>query len=322
MKITSVYPADIAFRHVFAKANIPIRHMPPPVYHNLRQKCLAILSTLYVRASSPPDILEKLSHKRIDINVSSPLDPEHRPTPAVLASAFSSVMTAMRHSINIFAVPYPDKPGILAIVEVKYSPPFLFDWSLVHRSYGGHLCNILDASIRTFGLTVNERGLYVRIPEIEDVSPGQSLFFLTRKLDDVLQFMGLDVAEYRAGWTRPEQMFAFLARNRFMTKSAYTRQEVNANYRKKAGQNVYKQFVNDWLPGWDTEGGRGSGGGTFHPQVGGEGSKGWRRDQIAQRAAVLQEALDRFGKRAKYNVLMLQWRRRNKLIQKVQTIYT
>lgn len=287
---------------------LPTPRMPPFVYHHLRQKYISILSAFYLHVGSPTESPEKSSHGDIDILVSSPRDPIHPPAPAVLTTALSAVKTINSGSIKSFAVPYPDEPGVFVQVDVGVCKPALFEWELFHTSYGD-LWNILGTAIRSFGLTANDRGLHVRIREIEAVERKQSLVFLTCEPEAVLRFLGLDVAEYRAGWTRVEDMFAFLVRNRFMTKEAYVRRELKCNDRKRMLQrDVYRRFIDDWMPGWD----EGSGGGAVHLQKEGGDDNEWEGIRKARRIAVLQEALDQFGKRPEYDAKMVEWRAKRK----------
>ncbi|MCJ1270512.1 hypothetical protein MMC22_010409 [Lobaria immixta] len=288
---------------------LPTPRMPPSVYFHFRQKCLSVLSALYVHVASPADCPEKSSHGDIDILVSSPLDPAHPPTPAVLATTLCAVKTINSGPVKSFAVPYPDEPGKFVQVDVKVCGPALFDWELFHNSYGD-LWNILGTSIRSFGLTVNHRGLHVRIREIEAVERKQSLLFLTCEPDAVLRFVGLDLAEYRDGWTRVEDMFAFLVRSRFSTKEAYVRRELKANDRKRmAGREIYRRFVEDWMPVWDD--GRGRGGSVYPPKEG-EDDEEWEETRKPRRTAVLQEALNRFGKQAEYDAKVAEWKAKRK----------
>lgn len=124
----------------------------------------------------------------------------------------------------------------------------------------------------------------------------------------MLRFLGLDVAEYRAGWTTVEDMFAFLSGNRFMTKEAYVRRDLKGNDRKRmAGRDIYRRFVDDWMPGWGYRGGA-----AMFQQKGKEDAEEWEDIRKAQRTAVLQEALDRFGKRAEYDKKLAEWMTKRK----------
>lgn len=287
-------------------SKLPTPRMPPSVYHHLRQTYISLLSSLYERVASPVACPEKSSHGDIDILVSSPRDPTQPPTPAILAHTLSAVKTINSGPVKSFAVPYPDEPGNFVQVDVQVCKPALFDWELFHSSYGD-LWNILGTAIRSFGLTVNHRGLHLRIREIEAVERKQSLLFLTCEPDAVLRFVGLDVAEYHTGWTRVDDMFAFLARSRFSTKEAYVRRELKANDRKRmAGREIYRRFVEDWMPRWT------DGGNADFPQKGGEDDEEWEEIRKARRTAVLQEALDQFGQQAEYDAKVAEWKAKRK----------
>lgn len=286
---------------IFAN-ELPTPRMSPVVYGHLRLKYISILSTLYERVDSSADAPEKSSYGDIDILVSSPRDSAHPPTSAILTTALCAVKSidSEETDVKYFAVPYPDEPGIFVQVDVQIcTTPALFDWKLFHSSYGD-MWNILGTAIRIFGLTANNRGLHVHIHDPEAVTQhhveqNKFLLFLTCEPDAVLRFVGLSVAEYRAGWTRLEDMFAFLARNRFMTKEAYMPRELKASDRRRIrDRDIYRRFIEDWVPGW-SDGGGGCGGGK------------WEEIRKARQTAVLHEALDQFGKRAEYDAMLVDW---------------
>lgn len=278
--------------------------MPQSVYDYLCRQYVSILTELYMYVASPADTPGKSSHGTIDILVSSPVDSGHPPTLAVVATTLSAFHVINWGTVKSFAVLYPDVTGVFVQLDVQVCSPALFDWQLCYHSYGD-LWNILGTSISSVGLTANHRGLHLRIREIEAIERKSSHLFLTCHPDTVLRFVGLNVAEYHAGWNKVEDMFAFLARNRFMTKEAYVRRELKANDRNRL-RDVYRQFVEDWMPGWDDGGGGRSGGGAVRPQKEGEKDE-WKDSRRAQRRAVLQEALYRFGKRNEYDAKIVAW---------------
>lgn len=255
---------------------------------------------------SPPDFPEKSSHGDIDILVSSPLDPAHPPTPAVLATALSAVKTFSQGPMQFFAVPSPDQLGQYVQVDVQVCSPALFDWEVFHASYGD-FWNILGTAVNGLGLITNNRGLHLRVGQIGAIERKkrkltkserkESLLFLTCEPDAVLRFLGLDVAEYRAGWITAGGLFAFLARNRFMTKQAY----VEGVPKRLAQREMYRRFVFGWMRHWSYQGAT-----TMYQQTREEDVKQWKHIREAQQTAVLQEALDRFGKRAEYDQKMAE----------------
>lgn len=166
----------------------------------------------------------------------------------------------------------------------------LFEWQLFHTSYGD-FWNILGTAIRPFGLTANERGLFLRISEIEDADKNRSLVFLCSEPDAVLMFCtGMDVDEYNRGWKSVGDMFEWLSRGRFMRKESFVRSRLKANDRKRIGQReVYRRFVEECVPGWTERNPEG-------------------RNELDTREGVLEEALQLFGKREDYERKIEEWR--------------
>ncbi len=96
-------------------------------------------------------------------------------------------------------------------------------WMLFKHAHGD-LWNILGSTIRPFGLTIDEVGLYLRIPEVEKENRKKAKILLTREPTEILDFLGLtydgtqwntpfptfgDIFEYAATcrffWVRPDQ---------------------------------------------------------------------------------------------------------------------
>ena len=64
---------------------------------------------------------------------------------------------------------------------------------------------------RRFGLTVNDRGLYLRIPDIELLDRKKSLVFLTEKPSEVLEFIGLEEERWWRPFLDQAEMFNYAA---------------------------------------------------------------------------------------------------------------
>lgn len=268
--------------------------MPPSTYHALCQKYTLLLSTFYAHAATPREVPEKSSHGDIDILVCTPLDRKHPLTSTSLSAALGAVTKLPQNPTTLFAVPYPGHTDDHVQVDVQRCPSdLLFDWQLFLAGLGD-FWNILGTAIRPFGLTASDRGLHVRIPEIEHFDKRRSLIFLTCNPDAALRFCALDVEAYKKGWEKLDEMFSFLARGRFMRKETYIRDGLKANDRKRLDQRaVYRQFVEEWIPKWE---------------IGDDDERGneWRGKQ--RRAEVLEEALEVFGKREDYESIVGRWR--------------
>ncbi len=75
----------------------------------------------------------------------------------------------------------------------------------------GDLWNILGTTIRPFGLTVNDKGMYLRIPEIELLDRKKSMIYLTDSPSQILQFLGLDEEKWWAEFGTRREMFELAA---------------------------------------------------------------------------------------------------------------
>ncbi|EHL01324.1 hypothetical protein M7I_2656 [Glarea lozoyensis 74030] len=99
-------------------------------------------------------------------------------------------------------------------VDVHHLPTAeRFQWELFHSAHGD-LWNILGATIRPFGLTANDVGLYLRIPEIEALDKKKSLIFLTSDPKRVLDFLGLDEDKWWKQFETQGEMFQYATKNR------------------------------------------------------------------------------------------------------------
>ncbi|RFU32178.1 hypothetical protein B7463_g4193, partial [Scytalidium lignicola] len=85
-----------------------------------------------------------------------------------------------------------------------------FEWELFHHAHGD-IWNILGTTIRKFGLTANDRGLFLRIPEIELYDKKKSMVFLTDEPVKVLRFIGLDEARWSQRFKSADELYKFAA---------------------------------------------------------------------------------------------------------------
>lgn len=265
--------------------------IPPSIYHGLRSQNISLLSTFYKYVASPSVVPEKLSHGDIDILVCTPLDSLFPPTPTTLSVALNAEHIICNTAITSFAIPYPGKLEHCVQVDVQLVTSVeLFEWQLFHASYGD-LWNILGTAIRPFGLTANERGLFLRISEIEEVDKNRSLIFLCSEPDAVLSFCtGMDFEEYKRGWGSVGDMLGWLSRGRFMRKESFGRSRLKANDRKRMGQrDIYKRFVEECVPRWTENISEG-------------------RNELDTREGVLEEALQVFKKKEEYERKREEWR--------------
>ena len=124
-----------------------------------------------------------------------------------------------------FAIPWPaeellgeDGEGKKVVMEKKYvqldvkicDSEKMFQWELFHAAHGD-LWNILGSTIRRFGLTVNNLGMYLRIVEIEPFDRRKSMVFLTDDHGRIVEFLGLEKERWWRKFESRGEMFEYAA---------------------------------------------------------------------------------------------------------------
>ncbi|EPE25060.1 hypothetical protein GLAREA_11641 [Glarea lozoyensis ATCC 20868] len=207
--------------------------MPSEIYTRVLQHTLALLQSHYEYCAAPIEGPGKTTFGDVDVLVASPVSESYSPflknsfilmKPVAeklktLLNAEALITTAGNPTVN-FAVPWPDDNYQSASdkryvqVDVHHLPTAeRFQWELFHSAHGD-LWNILGATIRPFGLTANDVGLYLRIPEIEALDKKKSLIFLTSDPKRVLDFLGLDEDKWWKQFETQGEMFQYATKNR------------------------------------------------------------------------------------------------------------
>jgi len=257
----------------FALSKPPLHtpRMPPEIYAQVRAQTHSILRKYYSHVDSAIEAPAKESYGDVDTYVYGPLDTAFESSETgsiVVAQNLAKVLGATkfmrqtRDPIINLAIPWPErgdeeeeekKEGKYVQVDVNVCSTLTsFTWSLFHSAHGD-LWNILGSTIRPFGLTVNNRGMHLRIPEIELHDRKKSMIFLTNEPNQILPFLGLD--EER--WWRPfgnwEEMFEYAAGCRMFF--------------------VKENLDDKGAPGEATSEGEAKGNGDVEGQIGGEEGK-------------------------------------------------
>ncbi|KAL8953820.1 MAG: hypothetical protein Q9222_000329 [Ikaeria aurantiellina] len=263
--------------------------MTPELYHSLLDKYLLQLANFFERVGVPLEAPGKTSFGDLDILVSVPKDTSFHINQ--LAAALNAKRTLASNPIYSFAVPNPDHEGSFVQVDIHICKADNFNWEVFHQSHGD-LWNLLGTSIRPFGLTANDKGLHLRIPEIEASNRKRSMLLLTADPETVLDYLHLD----RDPYTRPFQcvgdMFDYICGSRFFRSEAYVREGLKSNDRKRMAQrDLYRRFVDDFLPARP-----------LTEQVG-PGESETTRESVLREALTTFELTEEFEARAK------QWRK-------------
>lgn len=198
----------------FSVGAAPLRtpRMPPHIYHTQKQRYQALLRQLYVHVDSPIDGPGKADFGDIDFLVfqrreDAPVAPPHlentKPATelihevATLLGAERTIVTTSAAS-NL-AVPWPaDQVSETDASEQKYiqvdvriSPSLESHRWMLFKHAHGDIWNLVGSLVRPYGLTIDDAGMFIRIPEVEAVYKARAKVHLSSDPDRVLDFLGL-----------------------------------------------------------------------------------------------------------------------------------
>ncbi|CAK7210815.1 hypothetical protein SCUCBS95973_000917 [Sporothrix curviconia] len=226
--------------------------MPPAVYTAVRDSCHAILFSLFAVVATPIEGPGKADFGDVDILLALPLESKgesQRDAAALLREAVArlgavrSSVVAREGKVSI-AVPWP--ADLLSLVPTSSSPSpspsspsssstpahiqvdlaiapslGLLHWALFKHAHGD-LWNILGAAVlRPLGLTIDERALWLRVPEIEQAHRNRAKVFLSDEPATVLHFLGLSVldknrqSQWEAPFASATDLFEYATTSRF-----------------------------------------------------------------------------------------------------------
>ncbi|CZR61771.1 uncharacterized protein PAC_11668 [Phialocephala subalpina] len=214
--------------------------MPQAVYRMVCDALISHLRLYYTEVKSPIEAPEKLDHGDVDLLVHGPLqsgfDPAKTPKSEVARNIAHEIAAQewlvgnTGQPIN-FAIKWPSHagarvhPGPNAVVtqdlvaeegETRHIQLDVhichsyedFRWEYFHSAHGD-LWNILGTTIRKFGLTVNNKGMYLRIPDIEQSDRKKSMIFLTADPVRILDFLGVDKIKWFQPFDTKKEMFEY-----------------------------------------------------------------------------------------------------------------
>lgn len=269
---------------------------------------------------------EKETYGDVDVVVSGPLDPTFDPAVThvkTVAENISGVLGAKKWikatpTMN-FAIPWPrdieeveDQEKYVQLdIHVCPSDQAL-QWELFHAAHGD-LWNILGSLIRYFGLTVSDRGMFIRIPEIELLDRKKSMIFLTHEPSKIIEFLGMKEQAWWKQFDSRKDMFEYAATCRmFWVKDIkdeneaegdvigpvgdFEGQEGGAEGKKKLKHNdrqrmakrpIFREWVEEFIPKSREEGRYGN--------------------VTVTREEIQNDALDKFGVREEFEQRQKEW---------------
>ncbi|CVL04632.1 uncharacterized protein FMAN_12743 [Fusarium mangiferae] len=145
-------------------------------------------------------------------------------------------------------------PRIFIQVDVRYCLSRKQAKYLRFFESHGDFWQILGPIIRPYGLTVDDKGLHIRVPEGEQINRKKAKILLTSKPDDILLFLGLPVAEYWRPFATTDAMFKYITKcpmfslPRSSTLEGDMSLGTSNDRRRMASRPVYREWVQEFKP--------------------------------------------------------------------------
>nr|RBQ92958.1 hypothetical protein FVER53263_10261 [Fusarium verticillioides] len=149
--------------------------------------------------------------------------------------------------------PFRDPPRVFIQVDVRYCLSRKQAKYLRFFESHGDFWQIVGSIISPCGLTVDDKGLHIRVEEGERINRKKAKILLTSKPDEILMFLGLPVAEYWRPFATTNAMFEYIAKCPMFSRGCSTFQEemgvVTSNERRRmASRPVYREWVQEFKP--------------------------------------------------------------------------
>ncbi|KAG6089822.1 hypothetical protein E4U15_001380 [Claviceps sp. LM218 group G6] len=206
--------------------------MPRAIYEQVKAQCHRILRDHYICVASPIDGPAKSDFGDVDILVAWPRrdadnqDQNQIQTIAQLLGATDVITRGSDCECNL-AIPWPeelrrndhDSAGQQELSQQRHIQVDVhicqtrqaLEWMLLKHAHGD-IWSILGSVIRPYGLTIDEKALWIRIPELELLNKRKSKVFLTCNPSEVLCFLGLPIHNaWEAPFASLRDMYEYVA---------------------------------------------------------------------------------------------------------------
>ncbi|KAF2748565.1 hypothetical protein M011DRAFT_485816 [Sporormia fimetaria CBS 119925] len=162
----------------------------------------------------------------------------------------------LTENVMIFAIPNPEseseleEPNFWIQIDVKVClDPRMFAWERFCLGYAS-VSGILGSMGKQVGLTIDPRGLWIRVEGLEERDWGGSLVFVSKEPEVVLAIWGLDGRlGCREGVFRSrEDLYSHLASSWLFNPKHFAERmrDPNYMYRMEQRQAPFVSFVRDW----------------------------------------------------------------------------
>lgn len=266
-------------------------------WSHLCDEIISALKVHFTDVACPEPAPGKVDHGDLDILVCNPKAELAQDTVLKAISAAYSTTPGVTTS---YAVPFPGKDGKYAQVDVQHCKNGYLNWNLWCSAYGD-LVQILGVLNRKIGLTINDKGLNLRVEEWEATNRNLSMVFLTKEPCKVMEFLGLDSQKWRQGFNTQDEIFSWCSMGRFYSRPVKKMIETAGDRARLKKRPMFSTYLEVWVP--------------EHPEA-------WQDRKTWPRKRVLEEAIKYFQKEKEYDALMSAYAQReryNELVENVKT---
>ena len=143
-----------------------------------------------------------------------------------------------------------------AQIDIEIVAPHLAAWFSFYSS-SGDMLGLIGRIVRNLGFIVTDRGLWLRMPELDasktmthvNVADRDGIIFLSNDPHRVMLFLGLSVDRYEAGFETLEELYTWLGACRMLSAEVIRLKRENSSERNREHKrSVFSGFFNEWLP--------------------------------------------------------------------------
>ncbi|KAJ6544808.1 hypothetical protein DFH09DRAFT_990326 [Mycena vulgaris] len=260
--------------------------IPPVVYSAVKARLTPRLQTLYAIVSTPYEAPEKEDHGDLDFLVCEPLkgvEVPHEEVQAVLNAKHVVPMPGNRTSS--YALPVEKGEWAEAENQEMYYQVDVHvcsdkaEWERIHFFHGyGDLGMIMGLIARNKGLALGSKGL--KVPNVP-----RTPFDLTESMDEIMQYMGLSMERWKAGFQTKQEVFEWVGTSSLFDLARF-QTEGQGIKKVKPERKMYAQFVQ-----WAKE------------QKQHLGDPESESPDMLDKAGQIQHALKYFGKKEEFDAL-------------------
>jgi hypothetical protein len=233
--------------NAFLTKGIQIDRVSASSYAILVERYDTLLRSVYSHVKSPPVAPEKSDHGDVDFIVAGRKDDDDGQTFSTLHDALNAKAVVNNGQIISFAISHPDSAEACFQLDIHECSSETFDWKVFEASYGD-FASILRTMLKPLGLRMNDTGLDLVVEELQRFGKKASVFRLTTNPSELLQFLGLEVAQFAAGFESEERLFGYIMSGHLSysrTDSAALSPSSRTRVRKRP---MYRRFVMEYIP--------------------------------------------------------------------------